>query len=220
MLDPLFKLEATDKLDKKTKKSVASKLKNLIGVVSDIEKFSGLKYPPYYIEPMLRVVESNDNVGGLGVLYARTIPIEIEGKVQILIEVTAPLLLYSTKVTLRTVLAHEFLHYLELVRNFTSMDVTSQVASSSLYEERHSDYARAVEPGKIFSNSKLVRDLRKRTVTGLEDEKLNAKCKSRWIEKGFPVIKLNLAQNQVHVSVESLMRSSFDPKVKSIVASI
>ena len=196
------------------------KLKNLVGAVSDIEKFSGLRYPPYFVEPVLRIVDSNDNIGGLGVLYARTIPVEIEGKIQILIEVTAPLLLYATKVTLRLVLAHEFLHYLELVRNFTKMDLVSQLTSSSLYEERHSDYSRAVEPGKIFSNRKLVNDLRKRTLTGLDDVKLNEKCRSRWIEKGLPIIKINIAQNQVHVSVESLMRTSFDPKVKNLVASI
>ena len=139
VLDPLFRLEATDKLDKKTKRSVASKLKNLVSAVSEIEKFSGLKYPQFLIEPLLRVVESNDNVGALGVLYARTIPVDMEGKVQILIEVTDPLVLYSTKVTLRLVLAHEFLHYLELVRKFTRMDVVSQITSSSLYEERHRD---------------------------------------------------------------------------------
>ena len=100
------------------------------------------------------------------------------------------------------------------------MDLFSQVTASSLYEERHSDYSRAVEPGKIFSNRKLVNDLRKRTLTGLDDEKLNEKCRSKWIERNLPMIKLNLAQNQVRVSVESLMRSSFDPKVKSLVASI
>lgn len=199
---------------------MTSKLKNLVSAVSEIEKLSGLKYPPYFIEPDLRVVESNDNVGGLGVLYARTIPIEIEGKVQILIEVTAPLVLYSTKVTLRLVLAHEFLHYLELVRNFTRMDVMSQITSSSLYEEQHEDYSRAVDPGKIFSNKKLVNDLRKRTTTGLDDQKLNEKCKIKWIEKGLPVTKISLAQNQVHVSIESLMRSAFDPEAKSLVASI
>ena len=119
MLDPLFKLEASDGLYKKMKKSVTLKLKNVVSAVSDIEKFSGLKYPPYFIEPVLRVVDSNDNVGGIGVLYARTIPVELDGKVQILIEVTAPLVLYATKVTLRLFLDHEFLHYLELVRNIT-----------------------------------------------------------------------------------------------------
>ena len=118
-LDPLFKLSKTEMLDKKTKKSIEAKMKNLIAAVSEVEQFSGLKYPSYYVEPVLTVTESTDNMGGLGVLYARTIPVEVNGRVEILVEVTAPLLLYSTKVTLRLVLAHEFLHYVELVRNFT-----------------------------------------------------------------------------------------------------
>lgn len=219
-MDPLLKLGTTDKLDKKTEKSLVSKVKNLMSAISEIERSSGLKYPPYYVEPLLRVVYSNDNVGGLGVLYARTIPVEIEGKVQVLVEITAPLLLYATKATLRLVLAHEFLHYIELVRNFTRMDLVSQITSSSMYEERHADYSRAVEPSKVFSNKNLVRDLRKRTATGLDDEKLNEKCKVKWIEKGLPVSKISMAQNQVHVSMASIMRSTFDPGVKNLLARI
>ena len=219
-MDPLFKLARTERLDKKTKKSVEAKMKNLLACVSEVEKFSGLKYPPYYVEPVLTVTESNDNAGGLGVLYARTVPIEANGRVEIVVEVTAPLLLYATKVTLRLVLAHEFLHYVELVRNFTKMDVVSQISSSSIFEERYTDSSRAVEPGKVFTNKKLVSDLKRRTSAGLDDEKLNEKCKTKWIEKGHPVAKIALAGNQVRVSMESVVRSNFDPKVKNLVANL
>ena len=220
LVDPLFKLAKSERLDKKTKKSVEAKMKNLLACVSEVEKFSSLKYPSYYVEPVLTVTESNDNVGGLGVLYARTIPIEANGRVEIVVEVTAPLLLYATKVTLRLVLAHEFLHYVELVRNFTKMDVVSQISSSSMFEERYADSSRAVEPGKVFKNKKLVSDLKKRTSAGLDDEKLNERCKTKWIEKGLPVAKISLAGNQVRVSMESVMRSDFDPKVKNLVANL
>ena len=159
-------------------------------------------------------------MGGLGVLYARTVPVDVNGRVEILVEVTAPLLLYSTKVTLRLVLAHEFLHYVELVRNFTKLDVVSQITSTSMYEERYSDYSRAIDPSKVFSNKKLVSDLKKRTSAGLDDEKLNEKCKTRWIEKGLPIAKIPLGSNQVRVSMESIVRSTFDPKVKSLVAGL
>ena len=170
-MDPLFKLAKSDRLDRKTKKSVEAKMKNLAACISEVEKLSGLKYPPYYVEPVLTVTVSTDNMGGLGVLYARTIPIEANGRVEILVEITAPLLLYATKVTLRLVLAHEFLHYVELVRNFTRMDALSQISSSSIYEERYTDSSRALEPGKVFANKKLVSDLKKRTSAGLDDEK-------------------------------------------------
>ncbi len=217
-MDPLFKIRKTDALDSKMKKSLVTKMKNIESAVSDVEKFSGLKYPAYYIEPVLTVTESNDNMGGLGVLYARTIPIELNGRVEIFVEITAPLLLYSTRVTLRLVLAHEFLHYAELVRSFTRLDIVSQIASASMYEETHTDNSRALDPARVFSNRKLVTDLKKRTSSGLHDEKLNEKCRIKWIEKGLPVAKIAIGNNQVRVPIDSISRSAFDPKIKDLVA--
>ncbi len=94
----------------------------------------GVRYPPYFVEPLLRVVESRDNIGGLGVLYARTIPVDVNGHVSVLVELSAPLVLYSTKSLLKTILAHELLHYVELVKRFSRMDVVSQITSSSVFE--------------------------------------------------------------------------------------
>ncbi len=217
-VDPLFKIPASQLLDRRTKKSITTKLKYVAAAIKEVESFSGISYPPYYVEPVLTIVEAGDNIGGVGVMYARTIPIEAKGVVQIVIELSAPLLLYSTKKILRLVLSHEFLHYVELVRNFSKMDIVSQITSSSMYEERHTDYSRAVDPSKVFSNKTLVRELNKRTSTGLDDEKLNLKCKEKWIEKGMPVRKIPLGQNQVNISVEAIVRSNFDPKLKELIS--
>ena len=219
-VDPLFKLNVSPGIDKKTKRSITSKLKNLLAAVEEVEHLSGMKYPKYYVDPSLTVAESGDNMGGLGVLYSRTIPIEVGGRVEILVEISAPLILYATKVTLRLVLAHEFLHYVELVRNFTKMDLLSQITSSSMYEERHTDYSRAIDPSKIFSNRRLVSELRKRTSAGLDDEKLNEKCRTKWIEKGLPIARISLARNQIRVSVDSILRSTFDPGVKRLITEL
>ncbi|MGI0091010.1 MAG: hypothetical protein ACREBS_04825 [Nitrososphaerales archaeon] len=216
-LDALFNIHRTERLDKRTKKSIETKMKNVESCITEVEKYSGLKYPSYYIEPVLTVTDSEDNIGGLGILYARTIPFEVKGRIEILVELTAPLLLYSTKATLRLVLAHEFLHYIELVRNFTKLDLVSQITSSSVYEERFTDSSRAVDPSKIFSNKKLVRDLNKRASAGLDDEKLNEKCKIKWIEKGLPIAKIPLARNQTRVSIEAIVRSNFDGRVRELV---
>lgn len=219
-MDPLIKVTRTDKLDKKVKKSIDEKMKNLLGCIGEVEKMSGVKYPQYYVEPTLTVTQSNDNMGGWGVLYARTIPVEINGRVEILVEVSAPLLLCATKLTLRLVLAHELLHYLELVRNFSKLDLVSNITSSSMYEERYSDYSRALDPSKIFSNKRLVANLKSKTSAGLDDEKLNEKCRTKWIEKGLPIVKIALGENQVRVSMEAILRSTFDPKAKDLVAKL
>lgn len=216
-LDPLFRFTTDANIDKKVKKSVLEKVKNVALEIERIEKLAGLKYPKYYIEPILTVADSTDNVGGIGVLYARTIPVPVNDQVDIIVELTAPLVMFATKGTLRIVLAHEFLHYVELVRSFSRLDLVSQTATSSLYEETYSDYSRAVDPSKIFSNKKLVNDLKKKTSVGLSDDKLNEKCRTKWLEKGLPVVKIPLAKNQLNVPVESVVRSHFDPKLLEIV---
>jgi hypothetical protein len=200
------------------KTSISRKLKTVMSLLEEIELSSNIRYPPYYVEPVLTVAESGDNVGGLGVLYARTIPVEQGGVVQIVVEITAALLLYATRKTLKLVLAHELLHYVELVRSFSRMELTSQITAGSIYEERYRDGSRAIDPGKVFSSKSLVRDLRKKTSTGLDDEKLNEKCKTKWIEKRLPVKKISIGMNQVNLSMEAIARSNFDPKVVELVS--
>ena len=217
-MDALIKINGSDKLDDRTKKSVATKIKYVSDGVAEVERIAGLKYPAYFVEPVLTVTESNDNIGGLGVLYARTIPVETGGKVHIVVQLTAPLVLLATKATIKLVLAHEFLHYLELVRSFVRLDLTSELTANTIFEERYADSLRAIDPSKVFSKSKkLVRDLKNKTSAGLEDEKLNEKCRLKWIEKGLPMAKIPIASNQIRVSVSSIVSSSFDDAVRDFV---
>src|SRR5579871_2451789 len=115
MMNPLFKVEANDLLAPKLKKKISLKMKNVLSAVSDVEKYSGLRYPPYYIEPVLTLTTSSDSLDGVGVLYARTLPVENRGSVEIIVQISAALVLFATKASVRLVLAHEYLHYLELV---------------------------------------------------------------------------------------------------------
>ncbi len=112
-------------------------MENVVYGVKVVENASGINYPPYYVEPVLTVVESQDNLGGIGVLYARTVPVDATGKVSIVVELSAPLILFGTKTFLKIILAHELLHYVELVKSFTRMDIASQITSSSIFEEQY-----------------------------------------------------------------------------------
>ena len=218
VVNSLSKIESTELLQTKIKKKISAKMKNVLSAVSHVESLTGVRYPPYYIEPVLTVTTSQNMVDGLGVLYARTIPVETLGRIEILVQITAPLVLFGTMVTVRLILAHEFLHYLELVRNFSHGLMTSQIASNSVYEEYYSDSSRAIEPAKVFKNKKLIADLRKRMKDGLNDEKLNEKCRLNWIEKGLPVRKISMGQNQIHLSMDSVFRSNFDPAALEFLA--
>jgi len=219
-LNALFKVDSSGLLGSKLKKRIGLKMKNVLSGISEIEKFTGLNYPNYYIEPVLTVTVSQNNADGIGVLYARTIPVEKLGRVEIVVQLTAPLLLYSTKATMRLVLAHEFLHYLELVRNFSRGLVSSQLASDSIFEEEYMDSTRAVEPSKVFKNKKIVRELDTKMKNGLSDDKLNEKCKVNWIETGLPMARIPMGRNQVKVSMESVLKSSFDPQVAKFVSEL
>ena len=220
--DPLVLVNKSDRLAAKTKKTIATKMKNVAEGVALVEDITKLDYPKTFVEPVLSVATSADNVGGLGVLYARTMPIESgRGQVDIVVALSAPLVMFGSKPTVRLVLAHEFLHYLELARNFLRMDIASSITSNSLYEEQHTDNSRALDPGKVFGkNKKLVSDLRKRTRAGLADEKLNERCRKNWIEKGLPVKALPVGYNQTEVSVGSILSTNFDEKLKRYVSEL
>ncbi len=217
-LEGLFKIESTNLLDKKIKRSLATKFKIVLDLIREIETVSGIKYPAYYVEPTLPVVQTTDNVGGLGILYARTIPVESESRVTIVVQLSAPLVLYGMKTTIRAVLAHELMHYVELVGRLSNMDVSTMLSSSSIFEELFSDMDRATDPSKILKDKKLVRLIKRKLNEGLSDEKLNEKCRVNWIEKGLPTVRFSVGQNQVNVSVEAIQRSVFDPKVKELSA--
>jgi hypothetical protein len=209
-IDPLG-LVSSSKINEQLKKRLIAKKSISESAVAEIEKLSGVTYPPFYINPTLFVSVSADGNGEIGILYARTIPIEVIGKVSILVQLSAPLILYATKSTLRVVLAHEFLHYLELVRRFSTGELLSEISPETFFEETHEDARRVIDPLQVFpKRSKLAKDLQRYFYSGFSDEKLNEKCRKYWIEKGLPTEKLQMGSNQVRVSIDSLARSSFD----------
>lgn len=195
------------------KERIRKKSKVITGLVAEIEKISGAVYPTLLINPVLTVSISANDYGEIGLLYARTLPVESNGVISVVVQISAPLALYGSKYTLRLVLAHEFLHYIELVRQFSSFEISSQMPSSSVYEEKFLDAERAFDPLKVFPGKrKLASDLRNRFGAGFSDEKLNEKCRKLWIERGLPTAKISMGSNRVGVSVEALARSSFDRK--------
>jgi hypothetical protein len=213
-VDPLFAIRASPKLDEKFKRRITAKISSAETIIADIEKAAGADYPTYYIDPTLTISVSSDNYGGIGILYARTIPVASSGTVEIVVQLSAPLLLYSAKRTLRLVLAHEFLHYLELVKQFTMGGVSSDLSSSSLFEERYKDANRAVTPQTVFpKKTRLTKDLESDFQAGFSDEKLNEKCRKLWIEKGLPTVKIQMGSNQTRISMDAVARSKFDPKI-------
>ena len=125
---------------------VKERAANLKTAVARAEKASGIRYPPYYVEPSLPIATSGVEFGSVGALYARVIPANVEGRLSILVQFTAPLVLFGLKGTLEAVAAHEFTHYVDLVSRFSRMQLASDERASTLFESRYADEGRVADP--------------------------------------------------------------------------
>ncbi len=195
-------------------KKVRERSKYLTNAIERVEVASLLAYPPYYIEPSLPLETTSVEYGSVGALYARVIPAKFEGRLSIIVQFTAPLLCFGLKGTIEAIAAHEFTHYVDLVRRLSRMQVTSDERVSTLFESEYADEERVVEPRRIFSNDKKLAALvEKKFKGGLSDEKLNEKVAKSWIEKGLPTKRVAPEENFVNVSVGVISNTRFDPLV-------
>jgi len=214
-LDPFFLLDkaaAQGAISPALAKRVRSKSKTLEGSVKRVERAANLKYPPYYVEPSLPVAATTVEYGSIGALFARVIPATFEGRLSIIVQFTAPLVLFGLKSTVDAVAAHEFTHYVDLVRRFSRMQVTSDERVSTLFEAEYADEERVVDPSRIFKSDRPLASLVKRKFSaGLVDEKLNEKVASGWIEKGLRTRGVSTEENTVNVGVGVIAQTAFDP---------
>lgn len=179
--------------------------------INRIEKASGLHYPVAYVEPSVVISNPTQNSFSYGILFARTLPLIYEEKLQVVIQITAPLVAFGLKGTIQAILAHEFLHYLELVRKISKMELLSDEISGNLFESVYADETRLFEPRAVFSDRGLLEHITKRFPAGFRDYKLEDKTVKFWIEKNLPKINISLDTNIVKLSVDTLSKISFEP---------
>ena len=171
--------------------------------ISRIEKASGIRFPITYVEPSL-VLSSGTNSFDYGILFARTIPIFSNNSVEIIIQISAPLVAYGLKGTIHAILAHEFLHYLELTSRLSKMNIISDEVSGNLFENVYSDNTRLFEPQSVFDDKTLLQHITKKFPSGFRDYKLEDKVLKYWIEKNLPTLKITLDINTVKLNAKSL----------------
>ncbi len=99
-------------LDKKLYNMIRERVRYVEEGIARIERASNIRYPDYYIEPSI-ILAISDLEEQLGMLFARTLPLVVDNKVKIIVQLTAPLVAFGLKWTIHAILAHEFLHYLE-----------------------------------------------------------------------------------------------------------
>jgi len=180
--------------------------------INRIEKASGIQYPVAYVEPSLVLSSSNSNSYEYGILFARTIPVMFEEKFQVVIQISAPLIAYGLRGTIHAILAHEFLHFLELVRKISKMELLSDEISGNLFENVYSDETRLFEPKAVFKDRMLLNHITKKFPAGFRDYKLEDKVIKFWADRNLPKSNISLDTNNVKLSIESLSKIKLDPK--------
>jgi hypothetical protein len=146
-----------------------------------------------------------------GILFARTIPLVSENQLQVVIQVSAPLVAFGLKGTIHAILAHEFLHYLELVRKVSKMELLSDEITGNLFESVYADTTRLFEPRAVFNDKTLLLHITKKFPAGFRDYKLEDKAIKLWKEKNLPTTNITLDTNIVKLSAESLAKIKLDP---------
>ena len=212
-MDPLVKIKEAYHLgliSKDVYDLVITRFSLVVEGINRIEKASGIRYPVAYVEPSL-VVSSSQNAYDFGILFARTIPIMFEEKFQVVIQITAPLIALGLKGTIHAILAHEFLHYLDLMHKISKMHLLSDEISGNLFENVYADDTRLIEPRAVFNDRVLLNHITKRFPSGFRDYKLEDKVMKYWIDKNLPKTKIALDSNTVKLSIDSISKIKLDP---------
>ena len=180
----------------------------VISGIKRIEVASQINYPIAYVDPSI-IITDNYNSTDVGILFARTIPVVLKDSIQIVIQISAPLVAYGLKGTIHAILAHEFLHYLELVTRLSKMEIVSDEISSNLFENVYSDNTRLLEPRSVFTDTTLISHITKRFPSGFRDYKLEDKVMKFWINEKLPVSKISLDTNTVKLNPKFLANVKF-----------
>ena len=192
----------------------------VVAGINRIEKASGIRYPVAYVEPSLVISSPNPNSYEYGILFARTIPVLFDEKFQVVIQISAPLIAYGLKGTIHAILAHEFLHFIELIRKISKMDLLSDEISGNLFENVYSDETRLFEPRVVFKDRTLLNHITKKFPAGFRDYKLEDKVTKFWTEKNLPKSNISLDANNVKLSAESLSKIKLSPAFLSKIESL
>lgn len=213
-MDPLVKVKEAHLngiLPEKVFALIQKRFPIVIAGIDRIEKASGINFPIAYVEPSL--VLSSSSSYDYGILFARTIPLISKDQLQVVIQISGPLVAYGLKGTIHAILAHEFLHYLELIRKVSKMEILSDEISGNLFENVYTDSTRLFEPRLVFNDKTLLFHITKKFPAGFRDYKLEDKAVNFWTKKNLPTTNITMDTNIVKLSAESLAKIKIDPSL-------
>ncbi len=224
-IDPLFKVNLAYE-----NKLIGEKIYNLIlkrkTIIDDginkIYRITDIEYPQYFIEPSLLIATSPLEYEQFSIIYARTIPIcNRENKIEIFIQLFTPLVIYGLKGTIQSVIAHEFLHYLDILNKIINLEITSDTLHNTLFENIYKDNEKLFDHNKVFKRDRyLTKTISKKFGNGFNDEKLNNKSLKLWIQKKLPIEKLPIEENYTKLSFSSMANTEIDEFTRKKISNL
>ncbi|VVC06326.1 Uncharacterised protein [uncultured archaeon] len=212
-MDPLLRVNEAHKkgiLPDKIHSLILERFEIVLEGIGRIERASGINFPLAYVEPSIIISQQHTGSFDFGILFARTMPIITNDRVDIIIQITAPLVAYGLKGTIHAILAHEFLHYLELIKRISKIAMVSDEISGNLFENIYSDTTRLFEPRAVFDDKTLLLHITKKFPEGFRDYKLEDKVLKHWIQKKLPTINIALDSNIIKIPVDVLAKTTID----------
>ena len=205
------------KIDERTYHLIADRMSLIEEGINRIERITSIDYPNYYIEPNLLVATSDIEYQQYSLLYARTIPFcTLENRIKIVIQLSASLVMYGLRGTLHAVLAHEFLHYLSILKNIINLEITSDNISNTLYENSFSDNEKTLDSTKVFKGDPYLQKLLNRKfANGFNDSKLDKKTESFWIKKKLPIQKIMIGDNFIKLPFSAMANTVVEDSLKN-----
>jgi hypothetical protein len=224
-IEPMFKVkQAYDNklIDDYIYNSIIKRKHIIEEGINKIQKLTEIEYPQYFIEPSLLIATSPLEYEQFSIMYARTIPISNkDNKIQVLIQLFTPLVLYGLKGTIYSVIAHEFLHYLNLLNKIINLEISSDTTNSTLFENVYNDNERLFDYRKVFKKDRyLTKIISKKFENGFNDEKLNKKSIKFWIEKKLPLETLPIESNYTKLSFLSIANTEIEEHIKKKLSNL
>jgi hypothetical protein len=217
-LDPLKKVRNTTDsglLPTRVYKLINDRFHLVTQGILRVERATGIKYPLYYVEPNLVVSTSETETGQFGIFFARTIPMVLDNHLTIVIQVTAPLVIYGLLGTIHAILAHEFIHYLQLMSKIIKMEILSDEISRSLFEQKYADHTRLLQEKVVFqSDPTLIRHILRKFPVGFKDNRLEDRVLKEWMYKGLPVTRIPVESNVIRLPIDKIASLQIDPALK------
>jgi hypothetical protein len=210
-LDPLIKVKQAHKkgiLPDDIFNLIKKRFPLAVSGINRIENASGINYPIAYVDPS--IILSSSSSHDYGILFARTIPLIFENRLQVVIQISSPLIAFGLKGTIHAILAHEFLHYLDLIKKVSKMELLSDEISGNLFENVYADSTRLFEPRSVFNDKTLLSHITKKFPAGFKDYKLEDKTIKLWIKKELPTTNITMDTNIVKLSTEILSKIKLD----------